>query len=190
MKITAITKFKQGDLHHALKKLGWTQVELGKRTKISRDSLSKIINLRKKPSHSQLEIIQKAFADAGEYLDVAGIWPESFKGFAKSPIVEQTQNIDILLASPENHVLHDSIKPNLEEARRLIEEAVSELPGKQADAIRDTFLAEESIYAVAKKEGKATQVIASRRRSALQKLARIPKLRKKLEEAKECLSPA
>jgi len=69
MEITAITKFKHGGLFKALRKLGWSQNELARRTGLSPNWIGQIINLHTRPSRQQADAIQKAFGDAGEYLE-------------------------------------------------------------------------------------------------------------------------
>ena len=80
MKVSAITKFKQGDLWGAIKRLGWSQSRLAKEAGLDDGLVGKYINLLKKPTAEIANKIQIALAKHGEYLDVFAIWPENFKG--------------------------------------------------------------------------------------------------------------
>jgi len=190
MKVTAVTKFKQGDLYNALKKLGWTQAELAKRSGVSQQAIGFALNLRNKPSPSNIDRIQKAFANAGEYLDVLSIWPEDFKGFDKSVTVEQTKEVDLALIGANTPVLHDTMKPNFDDARKLIDETLSELTPKQASYIRETYLNEKTCQEAGKEVGKTSSNYNMLRNNALRKLRHNPRILKKLREAKECIGIA
>jgi transcriptional regulator with XRE-family HTH domain len=50
MKIAAITRYKQGDLYEALKSLGWTQLELGRKVGLSIRRIQMAINMERRPS--------------------------------------------------------------------------------------------------------------------------------------------
>jgi RNA polymerase sigma factor (sigma-70 family) len=65
-------------LKKALKRLGWTQLDLARRSKISINITSDIINLGKLPTEMEANIIQMALGEAGEYLDVLELWPATF----------------------------------------------------------------------------------------------------------------
>jgi RNA polymerase sigma factor (sigma-70 family) len=93
MKITAITKLKQGDLWDVMKRLNWNQSELARRTGIAPVVIGEILNLKKKPTEFLLSKIQNAFAEEGEFIDVFSIWPDRFKGFNQRPIIEQTREV-------------------------------------------------------------------------------------------------
>lgn len=103
MKVTAITRYKQGDIYLALQKLGWTQAELAKRTGIHYQTLGTIINLRKKPNKSQLDKIQAVFADEGVFVDVVDMFPPGFKPLNPAYKAVQTKEIvfESLLDHPE-----------------------------------------------------------------------------------------
>ena len=187
MKVTAVTKFKQGDLYNALKKLGWTQTELAKRSGVSKHTIGYALNLRSKPSPFNIDRIQKALAKAGEYLDVLSIWPEDFKGLDKSVTVEQTKEVDIALIGANTPVLHDTMKPNFDDARKLIDETLSELTPKQASYIRETFLNGKTCQEAGKEVGKSSHNYSMLRNRALRKLRQSPRILRKLQEAKECI---
>ena len=187
MKVTAVTKFKQGDLYNALKKLGWSQAELAKRSGVSQQAIGYALNLRNKPSPSNIDRIQKALADAGQYLDVLAIWPEDFKGLNKSVTVEQTKEVDHVLLGANTSVLHDTMKPNFDDARKIIDETLSELTPKQASYIRETFLDGKTCEEAGKEVGKTRSNYNMHRNNVLRKIRESPRLIKKLQEAKECI---
>jgi transcriptional regulator with XRE-family HTH domain len=182
-----VTKFKQGYLYNALKKLGWTQAELAKRSGVSQQAIGYALNLRNKPSPSNINRIQKAFANAGEYLDVLTIWPEDFKGFNKSVTVEQTKEVDLALLGASIPALHDTMKPNFDDARKIIDETLSELTPKQASYIRETFLDGKTCQEAGKEVGKTRSNYNMHRNDVLRKIRANPRLIKKLQEAKECI---
>jgi len=187
MKVTAITKFKQGDLYNALKKLGWTQAELARRSGVSPEAIGCALNLRNKPSPSRIAKIQKAFGEAGVFIDVLSIWPEDFKGLDKSVTVEQTKEVDLALIGSNTPVLHDTMKPNFDDARKIIDETLSELTPKQASYIRETFLNGKTCGEAGKDVGKTSWNYNQQRNNVLRKIRQSPRLLKKLQEAKECI---
>jgi transcriptional regulator with XRE-family HTH domain len=83
MNITAITRYKHGDLYSVLQRIGWSQKDLARKTGIYAGLIGKIINLVRRPTAEQADAIQKAVGDAGEYIDVLSAWPESFEGLKR-----------------------------------------------------------------------------------------------------------
>ena len=79
MKITAVIRYKHGELWKALRTVGWSQSELARRVGMHPSVVGLFFNLRKRPSAAQADKIQAAFAEANCYLDVLGAWPSSFK---------------------------------------------------------------------------------------------------------------
>ena len=131
MKITAITRYKQGDVFLALKRLNWTQAELSRRTGICVQTINSIINLRIKPKKEHADKIQKAFGEKGIFLDVTECWPETFKGFSCKR--EETRDIDPnrLIENPEvQQLIIDK------EERKLLDEAISTLTDREQTVLR------------------------------------------------------
>ena len=89
MKITAITKFKQGTIWALLKKLGWSQSRLGQEAGLNATTIGRICNLKSKPTEHQANCIQRAFAKAGQYVDVLELWAETFTEFKNSPLLSK-----------------------------------------------------------------------------------------------------
>lgn len=111
MKITAITKFKHGNTLSAIRRLGWTQLELARRAGISVTQVSQAINLIRKPSSKTADAIQRAFGEAGEFVDVLSDWPESFNGTKKSFKIEQTEDFNLTTLTGCNEAMMVSYNP-------------------------------------------------------------------------------
>lgn len=79
MKITAVTRYKHGELFAALKRAGWTQAELGRRAGLHIGRVGEIINLNRRPLQKEADAIQRALGEGGEYIDVLDQWPEAFE---------------------------------------------------------------------------------------------------------------
>lgn len=105
MNITAITRFKHGDVYQLLKKLGWKQSDLAKKTGLHPSSIGGIINLKRRPTLEMARKIQNAFGEAGEFLDILQHWPELFDGNGKSFCIEQTRDIDVLSLQENPEIL-------------------------------------------------------------------------------------
>lgn len=133
MRIAAITKLKQGDIYEALKRLGWTQSELSKRSGISQQTLGMIINLKLKPSKEAATRIQEAFAKDGEFVDVWAVWPETFLGFKKAPVIEQIQDVDF------GRIIGQSHTPLLGIVKEERDEAIRELLNTLTEEQRDVM---------------------------------------------------
>ena len=147
MKITAITKIKQGDIWLALKRLNWSQSELARRTGVSIQHIGVIINMKRRPPEELAEKIQRVFAEAGEYVDVLSVWPESFKGFEKSPVFEETKEVDnavLLMQSDPVRMLE------IKESGEIIEHVMSKyLTEREKDVIEKVFYDEKTLKEVA-----------------------------------------
>lgn len=81
MKVAAITRFKHGELYVLLKKLGWSQAELSRRCGFKYQSkVGNMLNLTCRPSLDTIYRLQKAFAEAGEVVDVESMFPNAYVG--------------------------------------------------------------------------------------------------------------
>ena len=78
MKMAAITIGNNDALDKALARLGWTQSDLARRSKINIYIIDDIINLGKPPTEQEANAIQRALGEAGEYLDVLEHWSATF----------------------------------------------------------------------------------------------------------------
>jgi DNA-directed RNA polymerase sigma subunit (sigma70/sigma32) len=117
MKIAAITRFKHGGLYQLLKKHNWSQAELARRAGISIHSVSCAINMHNRPSMATIDAIQKAFAEVGEFADVAEMFPDAYIGFGQS--VKHLQFADLDQKQLEDFATHQQL---------LLEDAQAPLP--------------------------------------------------------------
>jgi RNA polymerase sigma factor (sigma-70 family) len=78
MKMAAITRADNDALNKALIRLGWTQSDLARRSKININIIGDIMNLGKPPTEQEANAIQRVLGEAGEYLDVLERWPATF----------------------------------------------------------------------------------------------------------------
>ena len=143
MRISAITRYKHGDLFVLLKKLHWTQVELGRRCGLRPGQIGDIINLQRRPTLAQAEKIQTAFGEAGEYVDVLGLWPEAFRleqGFQSI----DTQDVSVELLPVGKEALQIEYNPNPDEETHEkiygMERAMEELDGRERSVLRERFI--------------------------------------------------
>tara|TARA_R110002020_G_scaffold90805_3_gene221052 strand:- start:79 stop:699 length:621 start_codon:yes stop_codon:yes gene_type:complete len=86
MEIAAITRYKHGGIVRALRQLGWTQSELGRRAGLCPSRVGSYVNMLYRPSSEIADKIQAAFGKEGIYVDVLGAWPEDFK-MKKAPVI-------------------------------------------------------------------------------------------------------
>lgn len=94
VKIAAITRFKHGSLYQLLKKHGWTQIELSRRSGINQSDIGRIVNLHIRPTDDRINKIQKAFAEVGEFIDVLALFPKNYEGAGKSIVFEQIKDVE------------------------------------------------------------------------------------------------
>jgi len=97
VKITAITKFRNGHLHDALLKAGLTHADLAERLGVCAHTVGQWYRLIKKPGSAMADKLQRVFADAGVYFDPLSAWPDDFIPLEKAISIEQTRDVDALL---------------------------------------------------------------------------------------------
>jgi transcriptional regulator with XRE-family HTH domain len=116
MKITAVTRFKNGVIYETCQKLGWSTKELATRAGISYTGLINFVSLKKRIGEASLVKVQRAFGEAGIYVDLDDLCPEEFKGFGKSITLTQTQDVDT------SHLLqfYENTQSALEDKQELI----------------------------------------------------------------------
>lgn len=164
MKITAITKFKHGELWLALQKLGKTQSDLARGIGTNATLIGGLINLRRPPTEAMANRIQNYFAEHGVYVDVTAWWPESFTGLAMTPVVEQTQDIDPALVCQlcDNQPLVEQISAGQDVEN--LNRALSLLPNRERMALEltmiDGFTAKEAGKRFNVTGGRITQLAA------------------------------
>lgn len=141
MRITAITRFKHGDLYAILQRLGWTQSELARKTGITPTKIGAIINLVRRPRIEEADAIQHALGEAGEYLDVLAEWPETFKGIRPGFRYVQSADVsvDALCDHPEVLQIAAPPTPDTTDLDKALEEIVGELPALHQATLRERF---------------------------------------------------
>jgi len=176
MKITAITRYKHGELHRILTSLGWTQSQLAERCGISKQKMGSVINLRLRPSAALASKIQFALGEAGHYLDILAEWPESFKGLRRGYKVERTEDVEMvrLADHPEVVQLADESSEGVwEEMQNAVGDAVDLLPAQERRVIRDVFFNGMTEKDAAIPHGVSRSRIHQIEGSALRKLRKI-----------------
>jgi len=170
MRITAVTRFKHGTLFALLRSVQWTQQELARQARVSPNLVSRIINLRTRPSQAVANAIQRAFAKRSVYLDVLEAWPATFKGIPAALKFEQTRDVEFvgLEAAKDLRALEaDYDGAALTEALGI---ASGTLTGREQAVIDSRFMAEHTLN----RTGKALQLTAGTvgqiERKALRKL--------------------
>jgi len=173
MKVTAITRFKHGEIHERLKRLGWTQWDLARKSGLGIGTTRDVINLVRRPTIEQATAIQKAFGEAGDYFDVLAEWPETFAGMARGYKLEQTTEVEMenllscreamMLPAPQN----DSDTTAVDEA---LEAHISELGPLASEVIRLRFWHNNSLAEVARKTNRSGDSVRRIEARALRKL--------------------
>jgi transcriptional regulator with XRE-family HTH domain len=166
MKVAAITRYKQGDLWVLLKKLGWSQTELARRSGIGVLMIGRIINMHQRPSKANADAIQKAFGDAGEYIDIMDAWPETFAGFGRSLVVDQVEDI----APHELEKIGGPVDTNLLETTERLALALKTLTQQEQDVIEKRFLQARSLGDVGIEMGLGGERIRQIEAKALRKM--------------------
>jgi transcriptional regulator with XRE-family HTH domain len=172
MKITAVTRYKHGNIYALLKKLNWTQKDLAEKSGLSIFIIGRIINLIRRPLPEQADAIQKAFGEAGEYLDVLSEWPESFAGFKRGFKIEQTADVEMenLLGCSEAMLLPAPSPDDTTELDKAIEANVESLGDYHAPVIRARFWEGKTLAEIAARYRKFPETIRMVETKALRKL--------------------
>lgn len=181
MRITAITRFKQAEVYAGLKQIGWSQSELARRTGLSATSIGKILNLQRRPSQREANVIQAAFGEGGVYLDVLSLWPETFRGLVNGFKLEQTADIEQpeLLGMGEIRQLPAPTVTAENETVEIIDGLVIGLTDREQAVIEGLMDNDFSIKALADRYG----VTASRIRQI--EAAAMRKLRNRIKEVRK-----
>lgn len=192
MNIAAITKFKHGELRRLMKKLNWTGVELSKRTGIRYNTISAYLCLKIAPPPDAQIILQRAFGEAGEFLDIEKAWPDGFVGLKISNLeVEQYRDMEIqLLQDRQSTPLQIEEHHNIDDWMDMVMEDLSDREKivliKRAEGWTYTEIAKHfklTVTRASQIEGKAIRIL-------LQGLARIEIFGRinSIEEAKELVT--
>lgn len=171
MKVTAITTLKQGDLWEAMKRLNWNQSELARKAGIDPITISRILNLRKKPTEFLISKIQNAFAEEGEFIDVFCIWPDRFKGFDQRPVLEQTREIpnDVLIGmlNEQNPQISYETKEQIDILNKAI---ITTLTEREEFVIESIYFSNKSLVDIGREVGVTRNRIMQIHEKALKKI--------------------
>jgi DNA-binding XRE family transcriptional regulator len=141
MKVTAITRYKQGDIFNLLEKVGWTQSDLARASGLSPTTIGAICNLKRRPTEGQANCIQRAFGSLGEYFDVLECWPETFQGTGKRVVVAETKDVDVglLIQNQDQLLLGDKSELNLEDMKEVMAEVLGTLSDRERTILQMRF---------------------------------------------------
>lgn len=118
MQITAETRYKHGELYHALDTVGWTIQTLSSHSGVSVGTLSGVLNLRRRPSEKTAHHIEKAFLhEASVEIDMLKDWSPKFKGFKKPFKVVQTRDVPTMSILEMQYECKQLVEP--EEAKSI-----------------------------------------------------------------------
>lgn len=176
MKITAITKYKHAGLLALLRKLGWSQTELAVRAGLAVSRINEYVNLRRRPTKQDAEIIQRVCAEAGEYLDVLEQWPELFVGLKAGRHKEETMDVPMerLLECKEAMQLPGPTlsysEEELEDLSQALDMVVHRLNPLEESAVRGVYLEGKSISDLAKERGVCGEAVSYQLESGLRRL--------------------
>jgi len=181
MKITAITRYKHGELYAIIQRIGWTQSELARQTNIHVSRIGDIINLVKRPTAKQADAIQKAVGAAGEYLDVLAEWPETFEGLKRGYKREQTAEVELenLIGNREAMLLPAPETEDTSELDSALETVMADLYPREQSVLKDRFWNGLTIEQTGKKYRVSGQRIRGIEAHALRRL-RHPEIIRKL----------
>jgi RNA polymerase sigma factor (sigma-70 family) len=180
MKITAITKYKHGELYAILKRLNWTQSELAQRSGLDKSRLGQIINLQRRPNEAQANAIQKALGEVGQFLDVLSEWPEAFTGLVKGFKHEQTQEVELDRLLDHREVLQIAA-PDPEDTTEMdsvLNEVLETLPTRAKECLVEHFFHSDTYSEAGKTFGISGMRVKQLEASALRKLRHPARLRK------------
>lgn len=183
MKITAITRYKHGELYAILNRLGWTQSELARRTGIQPGTIGYIINLAKRPSSKHANKIQSALGEAGVFFDPLSEWPEAFEGLGVGYKIEETRDIEpeALIGNREAMMIAAPQDDSREEVYVALESALSELSEREQSVLKHRFYENQTLDDIGKKCGVSRARVSQIEKKAIRTL-RSPLRLQKLEE--------
>lgn len=119
----------------ALKKLNWTQTTLSEKTGINPNTLSWLIH-KEYPSMEQADLIQKAFALAGHFIDV-------FEMIRPSPGI--TLDYFVITAPETNLNVDEELNPIMDKLKSTVDER---LKGKVRSVIHGRFFENKTLQEI------------------------------------------
>jgi len=122
MKITAITKIKNGVLYEALQLAGWSQSTLAIKSGITPSSIGQYCNLKIVPTSEMKARIIKAFWENGVPFNPEDAWPEGLKSGSFDGKTIHVKTVDI----PDEMILQgvdmDALPAGKSEINKTIEQ--------------------------------------------------------------------
>ena len=166
MKIAGVVKFKHGGMWKALRKLGWSQSELARRSGLCPTKIGSTINMKRRPSTEVALCIEMAFGEAGEWVDVLSEWPDDFRMETKGEIsIYREMSRDQLSSSDPQKTL---------EQKDVLEDALSKCNAEERELLELHYLKGWTYNDIAKRQGCTHSNIGSKIHKVLRKIRNQP----------------
>ena len=166
MKVAGVVKFKHGGIWKALKKLGWSQCELARRSGLWPNQIGFVINMKRRPSLDIAMRIEVAFGEAGEYVDILSEWPEDFSMGTKGEIsIYREITRDQLSSSDPQQAL---------EQKEMAENALSRCSAEERELLELHYLEGWTHKEIADQQGCTNSNIGQKINNALIKIRNHP----------------
>jgi DNA-directed RNA polymerase sigma subunit (sigma70/sigma32) len=189
VKITAVTKFKHGELYAMLQRVGWKQSDLARNSGLSENRIGEIINLQRRPIQKEADAIQRALGTVGEYLDVLSEWPETFVGLKRGYRREQTIDVPMerLLDHPEalQIAAPEYQDDEIEERVKLV---ISKLPERNRQILIKRFWENKKLEEISNEIGVGKQQVHNLEKRSIRMLMHPARARKLMPHWFEWLS--
>mgnify|MGYP003150807359 FL=1 len=161
MKIAGVVKFKHGGMWKALRKLGWSQSELARRSGLDPQTIGHVINMKKRPPMKVALRMEVAFGEAGEYVDILSEWPEDFR-------MATTGEISIYREITRDQLSSSDPRKTLEQ-KDLLEDALSKCNAEERELLELYYLKDWTYDDIAKRQGCTRSNIGSKIHKVLRK---------------------
>lgn len=189
MKITAVTKFKHGELYAMLQRVGWKQSDLARNSGLSENRIGEIINLQRRPIQKEADAIQRALGTVGEYLDVLSEWPEMFVGLKRGYRREQTIDVPMerLLDHPEALQIAAPEYQD-DEIEERVKSVISKLPERNRQILIKRFWENKKLEEISNEIGVGKQQVHNLEKRSIRMLMHPARARKLMPHWFEWLS--
>ncbi len=189
MKITAVTKFKHGELYAMLQRVGWKQSDLARNSGLSENRIGEIINLQRRPIQKEADAIQRALGTVGEYLDVLSEWPETFVGLKRGYRREQTIDVPMerLLDHPEALQIAAPEYQD-DEIEERVKSVISKLPERNRQILIKRFWENKKLEEISNEIGVGKQQVHNLEKRSIRMLMHPARARKLMPHWFEWLS--
>jgi|TARA_R110000868_G_C10690148_1_gene748229 DNA-directed RNA polymerase sigma subunit (sigma70/sigma32) len=189
VKITAVTKFKHGELYAMLQRVGWKQSDLARNSGLSENRIGEIINLQRRPIQKEADAIQRALGTVGEYLDVLSEWPETFVGLKRGYRREQTIDVPMerLLDHPEALQIAAPEYQD-DEIEERVKSVISKLPERNRQILIKRFWENKKLEEISNEIGVGKQQVHNLEKRSIRMLMHPARARKLMPHWFEWLS--